>query len=139
MPARDKHHDVFVRSLIKAGWIILKEQEYLSIGTSSESHRRLYIDVKAQSKTGVVVLIEIKSLDRSPVHQLMELLGQYLIYRAALDFLGIDIPLYVAVPQSAYQDIIHHVLGQRIVNQYYIPLVIYDPVKELIQEWIPPL
>lgn len=139
MPAKDDHHDIVVRCLIKAGWTILKEQEYLSIGTSPETHHRLYIDIKAQLSQGLIVLIEVKSLDRSPVHQLMELLGQYLVYRAALDYLAINTSLYVAVPQAAYQNIIQHVLGQQIMNQYSIPLVIYDPVQEVIREWIPPL
>jgi hypothetical protein len=128
-----------VRSLTKAGWTILSQQEYLSIGTSPETHRRLYIDIKARLNQELIVLIEVKSLDRSPVHQLMELLGQYLVYRAALDYLAINTPLYVAVPQVAYQYIIQHVLGQEIMNQYAIPLVIYDPVQEEIREWIPPL
>lgn len=139
MPVKDDHHDIVINSLKKAGWSILNEQEYLSIGTSSETHRRLYIDIKAQSDQGVIILIEVKSLDRSPVHQLMELVGQYLVYRAALDYLAINLPLYVALPGPAYQEVIQQVLGQQIVNQYAIPFVTYDPVEEEIQAWIPPL
>lgn len=139
MPIKDEHHDIVIHCLKKAGWTILNEQEYLSIGTSSETHRRLYIDIQAQSNQDQIILIEVKSLDRSPVHQLMELLGQYLVYRVALDYLAISTPLYVAVPQSAYQSVIQHVLGQEIMNQYAIPFVIYDPVEEEIREWIPPL
>lgn len=139
MPVNDLHHDIVIRSLTKDGWTIVREQEYLSIGTTNETHRRLYIDIKAQSSQGQIVLIEVKALDRSPVHQLMELLGQYLVYRAALDYLGIDLPLYVAVPQHAHDDMIQHILGQQIMGQYAIPLMIYDPVQEEIQAWIPPL
>lgn len=47
--------------------------------------------------------------------------------------------ILVAVPQAAYQDILQHVLGQQIIKQYSIALVIYDPVQEEIREWIPPL
>ena len=139
MPIKDDHHEIVIHCLMKAGWTILKEQEYLSIGTSPETHRRLYIDIKARSNQDLIVLIEIKSLDRSPVHQLMEMLGQYLVYQAALDYLAITAPLYVAVPQTAYHNIIQHVLGQQIMKQYAIPLVIYDPRREEILEWIPPL
>lgn len=139
MPAKDYHHDIVLNALIKAGWTILKEQEYLSIGTSSETHRRLYIDIKAQSEIGQVVLIEVKALDRSPVHQLMILLGQYLVYRAALDYLGIDMPLYVALPETDYQAMVQHDLGREIMRTYAIPFVIYDPQREVIREWIPAL
>ena len=134
MPAKDRHHDIVVRSLMNAGWSILSEQEYLSIGTTYETHRRLYIDINAQSNEGVIILIEVKALDRSHVHQLMELLGQFLVYRMALDYLEINIMLYIAIPQSAYQNIMNHILGQQITNQYKIPLVIYDPIEEIILE-----
>ena len=87
---------------------MVKEQEYISIGSQHDTNRRLYIDLKAQ-RDGQLVLIEIKGLERSPVHELMELLGQYLIYQLALEYLSIDIPLYMAVPQVAYQNIIQHV------------------------------
>src|SRR5690606_9414217 len=117
LPVKDEHHEIVIHSLIKAGWTILNEQEYISIGTSPETHRRLYIDIKARSSQGMIVLIEVKSLERSPIHQLMELLGQYLVYRMALDYLGINTPLYVAIPQSAYQNIIQHILGQQIMKQ----------------------
>ena len=139
MPAQDNHHMIVVRSLRNAGWTILTEQVYLSIGTSSETHRRLYIDIKARADEGDIVLIEVKALDRSPIHQLMELLGQYLVYRAALDYLDIYTPLYVAITYAAYNEVIGHVLGQQIMNQYAIPLVTYDPLQETILQWIPPL
>ncbi|MCI0711416.1 MAG: XisH family protein [Chloroflexi bacterium] len=137
MPAKDDHHDIVVRCLTNAGWTILSEQEYLSIGTSPETHRRLYIDIKAGLSDGLVILIEVKSLARSPVHQLMELLGQYLVYRAALEYLDIDIPLYIAVTQQGFENAFHHVLGQQIMRQYEVQLVVYDPLLEEIREWIP--
>lgn len=139
MPAKDSHHEIVVRSLTKAGWTIVTEQVYLSVGKSSDTHRRLYIDIQAQFNREIVVLIEVKSLERSPTHQLMELIGQYLVYRAALEYLSMRVPLYVAVPEKAYQGIIQHVLGQRIMSNYSIPLLIYDPVQEVIVQWIPPL
>jgi hypothetical protein len=81
MPNEDRHHPVVLRCLKKAGWSIVKEQEYISIGTRNDTNRRLYIDIKAQRDDAQLVLIEVKGLERSPVHELMKLLGQYLIYR----------------------------------------------------------
>lgn len=137
MPNEDRYHAVLLRCLQKAGWAILKEQEYISIGTGNETNRRLYIDIKAQRDDHQLVLIEVKGLERSPVHELMELLGQYLVYRLALDYLSINTPLYIAVPQFAYQGIMQHVLGQETIKTYNVPLIIFDPVKEEIINWIP--
>jgi XisH protein len=139
MPNEDRYHLVVIDCLRKAGWTIVKEQEYISIGTHNDTNRRLYIDIKAQRNDKQLVLIEVKGLERSPVHELMEMLGQYLIYRMALDYLSIEIPLYLAIPEVAYQDIMQHVLGQEMMNRYAIPLLIFDPVQEEIIQWIPEL
>ncbi len=139
MPNEDRYHHIVLRCLKKAGWSILKEQEYISIGTHNDTNRRLYIDIKARRNDRQLVLIEVKGLERSPVHELMELLGQYLIYQIALDYLFIEIPLYIAIPETAYQEIIQHVLGQEMMSRYAIPLLIFDPVQEEIIQWIPEL
>ena len=135
----DRHHFVVLRCLEKAGWSIIKEQEYISIGTHNDTNRRLYLDIKAQRNDEQLVLIEVKGLEQSPVHELMELLGQYLTYRMALDYLSIEIPLYMAVPEVAYENIFQHVLGQAMINRYAIPLLIFDPVREEIIQWMPEL
>lgn len=139
MPNEDRYHPVVMECLKKAGWSILKEQEYISIGSHNDTNRRLFIDIKAQRNNEQLVLIEVKGLERSPVHELMELLGQYLIYQLALDYLSIKIPLYIAIPDNAYQDIIQHVLGQEMMNRYAIPFLIFDPIREEIIKWIPEL
>lgn len=139
MPNEDMYHSVVLRCLEKAGWSIVKQQEYISIGTHHDTNRRLFIDLKARQSDEQWVLIEVKGLERSPVHELMELLGQYLIYRMALDYLSIEIPLYMAVSQTAYQDIIQHVLGQEMMRLYSVPLLVFDPVREEVIQWIPEL
>jgi hypothetical protein len=139
MPNEDRYYHVVLRCLKKAGWSIVKEQEYISVGTHNDSNRRLYIDIKAQRNDEQLVLIEVKGLERSPVHELMELLGQYLVYQLSLDYLAIEIPLYIAISDNAYQDIIQHVIGQEVMSRYAIPLLVFDPVREEIVKWIPEL
>ena len=142
MPNIDRHHPIVRRALIKAGWMIVREQFSIAVGTPQEITRRLYIDLQVQSPSGRIVLIEVKGLEQSPVHELMELIGQYLVYRAALNALGDMTHLYVAIPASAYHTIVEHSLGQQVIGNMLtapIPFVIYDPLKEEIIRWIPPL
>lgn len=142
MPASDLNHTIVIRSLTKAGWSIVKEQYSLAIGENVDNLRRLYIDILAQSQSEQIVLIEVKSLEVSPVHQFMQLVGQYIVYRSALDYLENDMPLYVAISEVDYETIITHPLGLRVMEQTLkepIPLVIYDTVNEEILRWIPPL
>jgi hypothetical protein len=140
MPIKDLNHDIVVRALVKAGWQIIDEHHYLLVGTSETDKRRLYIDIKAQhSSRQIAVLIEVKSLDRSPVHELMEMIGQYLVYRAALDLVNDTTPLYVAIPEKSYNEIVLHSIGQKSMEQVHIPLMIYATEKEEIIRWIPPV
>lgn len=57
--------------------------------------------------------------------------------REALDILRITTPLYVAMPETAYLAIFQHILGQRIVQQYALQIMIYNPSQEDIVAWIP--
>lgn len=142
MPASDLNHNVVVRSLANAGWAIIKEHYSVAIGEQKDEIRRLYIDILAESQFEQVILIEVKSLEPSPVHQFMQMVGQYLVYRSALDYLNIKTPLYVAISEKDYATIIKHPLGEYVMEQTLknpVPLIIYDPVKEEITQWIPPL
>ena len=116
---------------------ILDEHHYLLVGTEKDQ-RRLYIDIQAQhTLQRIVILIEVKNLDRSPVHELMELIGQYIVYRAALQILGDTTPLYVAITEKGYTDIVLHSLGQKSLETINIPFIVYDAEKEVITRWIP--
>ena len=142
MPARDHVHDIVVRCLIKAGWTIVKEQYAVVVAESEDNFRRLFIDIAAQSQTEQIVLIEVKSLEPSPVRQFMTLAGQYLVYRTALDYLGDSTPLYVALSGADYEIMIQQPLGQDVIRDRLtapIPFVVFDPIEEEIVEWIPPL
>ncbi|MGB7340129.1 MAG: element excision factor XisH family protein [Phototrophicaceae bacterium] len=142
MPATDRNHQAVIRSLSKSGWSVIKEHYSLAVGETADDLRRLYIDLAVQSQEDQIVLIEIKLIDQSPVHQFMMLVGQYLVYRSALDYLGQDTPLYVALSSVDYTTMVKHPLGQQVMNETLrrpIPMVIYDATQEEILRWIPEL
>lgn len=133
MPASDFNHETVIRCLSKAGWTVIREHFSLAIGEDPDEIRRLYIDVLASSQSAQIVLIEIKSLELSPVHQFMQLVGQYIVYRSALDYLDNDTPLYVAISDTDYYTIFRHPLGIQVVEHTLrepIPLLIYDETSE---------
>ncbi len=141
MPAIDQNHDVVVRCLTHAGWTIIKEQYAIVIADDNDNFRRLFIDIAARSQTEQIVLIEVKSLEHSPIHQFMMLVGQYITYRTALDYIDNDTPLYVAITQADYEIMIEHPLAQRVMQERLdqrIAFVVFDPIAEEIVKWIPP-
>ena len=142
MPARDRNHDIVVRCLIQAGWSIIREQYAVVVAEDEDNFRRLFIDIAAQSQTAQIVLIEVKALEPSPVRQFMMLVGQYVVYRAALDYIGDTTPLYVAISEADYEIMIEQSLGQAVIRERLtepIPFLIFDPIAEEIVKWIPPL
>ena len=139
MPASDQYHDTVVRCLTKAGWTIIKEQYAVVVADDNDNFRRLFIDIAAQSQTDQIVLIEVKSLEHSPIHQFMMLVGQYITYRTALDYIDNETPLYVAITQADYEIMIEHPLAQRVMQDRLdqpIPFVVFDPIAEEIVKWI---
>jgi len=53
-----------------------------------------------------------------------------------LNYLKIDHPLYMAVPEAAYRGILSEAIGQQTLQQNAVKLLIFDPESEEIIEWI---
>lgn len=135
MPAKDRYHDTVVRALTKAGWIVTAQQVAVAV-----PGRRLWIDLRAaRASDNLVVLIEVKGFERlpSPVDYLADVVGQYLLYRAALALAGLATPLYLAVPTAAYDGILGEPLGRQVVRAAEVRMLVFDPSREEIVRWIP--
>ena len=134
MPAKDRYHDTVVNALRKAGWTQITEQ----LGIIVED-RRLWIDIRAaQEVEQLAVFIEIKGFENmpSPVEYLAQATGKYALYRAALDYLQIDLPLYMAVPDAAYRGILSEEIGKQTLKRGGVRLLVFDPEREEIIAWI---
>jgi hypothetical protein len=135
MPARDRLHNNVVNALTKAGWQVSHQQVLLVV-----AKRRLWIDLQAsRAENQGDLLIEVKGFERmpSPVEYLASALGQYLMYRTLLGDTGIFFPLYMAVPERAYNGLLSERLGRRMIEKFAVRLVIFDPVGEEILQWAP--
>ena len=86
MPAKDIYHNNVRTALEKDGWTITKDPLPLKIGG-----RSLFVDLGAEKifaaeKQGRKIAVEVKSfLAASPVHDLEEALGQYIVYEDILE------------------------------------------------------
>lgn len=122
-----------ITALRKDGWLIVTEQVTLHIGK-----RRLWIDLRVRHEERNIILVEAKSYENvdSPVNFLQHTLGQYLMYRAILENDRHPEPLYLAVPEQAYIEIIQTPIGQLMVEKYKINLIVYDVDNEVIIEWM---
>ena len=137
MPAKDIYHDAVKNALIKDGWKITDDPLILSIGKKD-----LFIDLGAEKliaaeKDQQKIAVEIKSfLGNSQVNDLENALGQYILYYEVLLAKQDERVLYLAIKESAYQEIFEEPIGKILFNRKIIKLLVFEPRKESILQWI---
>ena len=138
MPAKDIYHDTVKRALEKDGWIITHDPFPLQIG-----RKRLSADLGAErlinaEKGTQKIVVEVKSfVGRSDVKDLEQALGQYILYRQVLNEMGIDRSLYLAISQPIFNSVFTIELGQVLLKNQIIKLIVFDDKSEAIVQWIP--
>ena len=101
--------------------------------------RTVYVDIEAErSQERLLIFVEVKGfLGNSQVTELADALGQYLLYRHLIDeAYGETVPLYLAIPEEAYEGIFQEILGMNITQKYGLKLLVIDPETERIVEWV---
>lgn len=89
-------------------------------------------------KAEQMIAVEIKGFtNRSAIADLEQALGQYLLYRAVLQEVRVECKLYLAIRKTTYQAIFSEPIGELIVDKYRLNLLVFDPQKEEVLEWIP--
>jgi XisH protein len=137
MSRKDRFHQAVKNALEKDGWTITHDPLPLKIGTI-----RLQVDLGAEKliaaqKNNQKIAVEIKSFLRaSKITDFYQAFGQFLPYKVALQKLESDRTIYLAVPDSVYQELFGEILIQDILEQYPVKLIVYNPDKEEIQSWI---
>lgn len=134
MPAKDDFHSSIIHALAKEGWGRIRENYAIRVLS-----KRVWIDLRAEKEDGsATIFVEIKDFDNpSAVVTLRDAVGQYVLYRAAIKYARLNIPIFLAVPQSAFDEIFSLPIGQIAIEEAEINLVVFDPEQEVIQRWIP--
>jgi XisH protein len=137
MPAKDVYHNAVKQALIKDGWFILKENYELMYQGDS-----LYPDFAAEKSIAATrdterILVEVKSfLGRSFIADLQATLGQYIMYQEVVKVQRLDFRLYLAVPADLYHNNFQTPLAQLMLQSTQINLLVFEPIQEVIQQWI---
>jgi XisH protein len=138
MPARDLYHDVVKAALIADGWTITHDPLKLSVGKKD-----LFVDLGAErllaaDKDGRKIAVETKSfLGTSEVADLEKALGQYILYREILEEDESERLIYLAVSGDVYEDLFLEPIGQLLLRRQRLRLIVFNPEKGVIIQWIP--
>jgi hypothetical protein len=137
MSAKDLFHKQVRNALEKQQWIITSDPLRFKFGGID-----FQVDLAAEKlltaeKDGEKITVEIKSfLNPSAITDFYAALGQFLSYQLALETIAPERVLYLAIPLDAYETFFKLEFTQIIINKYQIPLIIYNPIQEVIEKWI---
>ena len=137
MPAKDLNHDRLKNALINDGWTITADPLYIPFGS-----RDMYIDLGADklltaTKGEQKIAVELKSfVGSSTVHDMHLAIGQFFVYLMALKRKDPERVLFLAVNEEIYDDVFEEELGRALLDEYKVPLIVFDSDKEVIIKWI---
>lgn len=137
MPKYDLYHYAVKNALVKDGWTITDDPFIIEF-----KGLRLYADLGAErtlaaEKSGHKIVVEVKTfISISLVNELEKAVGQYIIYRTFLKHIAPERVLFLAVAQDVYQDFFQRGAVQEIVSDQQINLMVFDPDKEEVVQWI---
>lgn len=137
--AKDIFHQQAKNALIKDGWIITDDPLTIRISEAV----KVQIDLAASSAIAAEretekIAVEIKSfISSSPVTDLENALGQFILYYDILEEQGSDRILYLAIPHRTYTEIFTEPIGKILLKRNRLRLLVFDPKQEVIVQWIP--
>jgi XisH protein len=137
MPAKDTYHDAVRRALVKDGWTITHDPFTIVWGD-----RKMYADLGAEpflaaERSDRRIAVEIKSfLGKSLLDDLEKARGQFVLYRTVLQKIEPDREMLLAIPYDIAV-VFDEPLGRLLLASNLIRAFSFDPVQEVIVQWIP--
>jgi hypothetical protein len=124
------------RALIADGWTITHDPYPLAMGT-----RRGFIDLAAEialaaARDERTIAVEVKSfIGPSPLADVEQALGQYLVYRSWLSRTDPARELYLAVDSDTARDIFDDRFAAVLIEDYRLRLLVVEIESERIAQW----
>ena len=138
MPKLDTYHAVVRTALAKDNWNITHDPMHLKVGL-----RKVYIDLGAEyllsaDKGTHKIAVEVKSfLGHSDVADLEQAVGQYVVYETILKKYDPERMLYLALSERAFNNIFSDEIGQLLLADKIMRLLVFNEESEVISQWIP--
>jgi XisH protein len=135
--ARDLFHNSAKKSLENDGWEVTHDPFLIPINS-----RGIYADLGAErtlaaQKGKELIVVEIKSfIGLSVITDFYKAVGQYEIYFQALKKFFPERKLYLAIPESGYNNLVKDPFLQEVLVNLNIKLIVFKTDTEQISKWI---
>lgn len=138
--ARDKYHEHVKNALIKDGWSITHDPYRLPYLSARDQEIDLGAEkaVLAAERGKEKIAVEVKSwIADSFLQDLYKAFGQYLVYREGLEIEEPDRTLFLAVPDSTFEEEFATKDMRQLMAKYQVKLLIFNINNQNIEQWIP--
>jgi hypothetical protein len=138
MPAKDIYHNCVKNALIKDDWTITHDPLSLKWG-----RKDMYVDLGAEqllaaNKADRKIAVEIKSFTSpSEMSDLEKAIGQYIVYHDVLAQVEPNRELYLAVSEEVAIGLFEEPLGELLLKNNRVRLLVFNSDAEVIVKWIP--
>jgi hypothetical protein len=138
MPARNIYHNAVRNALIKDDWTITHDPLSLKWGKKD-----MYVDLGAEQllaaeKAKRKIAVEVKSFTGlSEMSDLEKAIGQYIVYHDVLAQVEPDRELYLAVSAEVASGLFEEPIGELLLRNNRVRLLVFEPDAEAIVKWIP--
>lgn len=145
MAQRDSIHQAVKQALVKDGWEITDDPYVITYG-----ERFLFVDLGAEESQEIIgsfigatranlrIAVEIKELrGQSVIVELEQAIGQYVLYRLLLNRVEPDRSVYLAIPDKAYRELFTEPIGELVISDLPLRLLVIDVEETEVKKWIP--
>jgi hypothetical protein len=125
-------------ALERDGWTVTADPLVMRIG-----RRNMFIDLGAEriitaERGAERIAVEVKSfLGESEIVELEAALGQYVLYERLLRRKHPDRTLWLAVPSHAWSGIFREAVGDVLLEDGVLRLIVVNEERKEIERWIP--
>ena len=135
--AKDLFHYQVKRALIKEGWNVTDDPYRMEVDEVLYEIDLGAEPIIAAEKEGEKIAVEIKSFaGASTISEFHKAVGQFVDYSVALEFFEPNRVLYLAVPETTYNNFFSKPVIQRTIEKIDCKIIVYHPQNETIVKWV---
>lgn len=132
---KDFYHETVKKALTDDGWVITHDPYFVQMG-KLKGFIDLGAELLAAEKETEKIAVEIKNfVGLSDLNEFKEALGQYLLYKLALSKKEPERTLFLAIPNTFYQDFFEDAFFKEILELYTLKIVTFDEINAKIVIW----
>jgi hypothetical protein len=137
MPAIDQCEPQVIRALQKQGWEVTHQPFAVRIDRGRPAY--VYADMRLRRIRDQVslIVVEVKCFagTRTLLDEFYQAIGQYVVYRHALEMNGVQTPIYLTVPDTVYATFLQGALIEAVLHDIQVKLIVVNLEKEEVVRW----